>query len=701
MLVHGPEDRLDLWKDIAAYLKRGVSTVQRWERREGMPVHRHVHDKQGSVYAFRSELDAWWESRRARLEQEEAATWPRQIAQAWTRAQAEAAGLSPSIWWLAGLITGAGAALAMALVVTAWRAPAPEPLRSVRFLVPAPDGATWGSTPGSPSPSVSPDGTRIAFVALGPEGISRVWLHAFDSNAARPLAGTDHAAYPFWSPDGQSIGFFAQGKLKTIRLPEAPPVTVCNLPVGGHEASGSSSVGGTWNAGGVILFAPTLGSGLYRVSSSGGAPVPVTTLDASRRETTHRFPQFLPDGRRFLYLVRSGLPDHHGIFVGSLDSPERKRLIAADSNAVYAAPGYLLFVREASLQAHRFDLERLEVTGEPVVLAGGVVPGPTIRNAPFSLAADVLAYRSGAVTETQLVAVDRSGRTLGVVGPPGPYPANPSLSPDGSRIAMGRFDVQSGGSDIWLFDISRGVSSRFTFDSALELAPLWAPDGKSIAFASNRAGVWDVYERHLDRPNGADAAADRRLLESTTNKYPQDWSPDGGWLLYTRWDAETGEDLWLMRADSGETRPFLQAEFDQREAQFSPDGRWVAYASNESGRHEIYVRPFGGGIGQWKVSIDGGTEPRWRGDARELFYVGPDRRLVSVTIDSGPAFVPGTPQTLFDARVAQTLWWDYVVSADGRRFVIKQAVAEGASSPMTVVLNWRAALGRGAAPSGQ
>jgi eukaryotic-like serine/threonine-protein kinase len=673
-----PDDRLDLWKDIATYLNRGVSTVQRWEKREGMPVHRHLHDKLGSVYAFRSELDEWWASRRARLEQEDPALPD----------TGDVPPRPPARSIVPAFVAGALVAFMLGLLFTAVRTPAASKVGVVRFQVPAPAGLTWDSAPSAPYPAVSPDGRHIAVIATGPEGRNHLWVQALDTQAPRLVADTEDASYPFWSPDSRFVAYPAHGALRKVRASGGPPETICVLSSGGYAARDSIIGSGTWSATGQILFSDA--TGLSMVAASGGEPVAITKLDATRGETSHRFPQFLPDGRRFIYLVRSTQAEHQGIYLGSLDSTERTRISDADSNAAYADDGYLLFIREATLIAQRFDPDRRRLTGEALPLGTAVVRGPTVRFAPFSASSTVLAFRSGAVTPTQLVRVDRRGRTLAAIGDPGPYPANPSLSPDGTQIAMALLDLQTGRSDIWLFDVVRGVRSRFTSHPAFELAPLWAADGRSILFASNRNGRWDIYERRLGETSSLDREAERPVIESPTNKYPLTWGADGRTLVFTRLNAQTGEDLWL-KAPTGEETIFLQTAFDEREPQLSPDGRWMAYTSNESGQPEVYVRSFPAAAGVWKVSVNGGAEPRWRADARELFYVGPDRRMMAVSIAGGTTFTPGMPAALFHARIAETPWWDYIVLPGGQEFVIKQASAIP-SSPLSVVLNWREGL---------
>jgi Tol biopolymer transport system component len=676
-----PEGRLDLWKDIATYLNRGVSTVQRWEKREGMPVHRHLHDKQGSVYAYRSEIDAWWASRRAVLEAEEADEALRPPAPP---------GETPpqTRTWPIALAFAAGCAVTIVLsaMISAVRVLPPAPA-VVRFHLAPPPGTTWDTIPSVPNPSVSPDGRHVAFVAIGGDGQTRLWLQSLDSHEARLIRSTEDATYPFWSPDGRFIAFFVGNVLKKVRVAGGPVETISDL--GKQIAPDGYSVGGTWNRFDQILFGGV--NGLTMVPAAGGPLTTVTTLDRARGDISHGYPQFLPDGRGFMYFVKSTAAEHRGLFLGSLDSRERKRIAPMDSNAAYAAGGYVLFVREATLVAQRVDIDSGTVAGEPVPIASGVIPGPTVRYSPFSVSADVLAYRTGGVAPTQLVRIDRSGRTLGNVGPPGSHPGNATVSPDGTQLAMGVFDMQTGGADLWIFDVARGGRSRFTFHRDYEMAPLWARDGRSILFAATREGRWDIYERSLDDTATVDAAAERPVVQSRTNKYPQSWSADGRTLVFSRRSSETGEDIWL-KYPNGEERPLVQTAFHEREADVSPDGAWIAYTSQQSGQPEVYLRQFPSGAGEVKVSVSGGAEPHWGPNGRELFYVAPDRRIMAVTLGAGAKPALGLPVPLSERRLSETDWWDYVVLPDGT-FIVKEA-ATRVPLPLTVVINWREALTR-------
>jgi eukaryotic-like serine/threonine-protein kinase len=553
----------------------------------------------------------------------------------------------------------------------------------VRFLVSPPAGTTYAAFAADPAPAVSPDGRFIATIARTPEATHQIWVHSLDSVIPQPLPGTDGATDLFWSPDNRFVGYFAHGKLMKVRLTGGPPEPLCDAP---------DTFGATWSHEGLVLFAPDRASGLHRVPVAGGKPSPVTHLDASRGETSHRFPHFLPDGRRFIYLVRSRQPEHRGIFVGALDSSERKRLVSADSNAVYAAPGYLLFVQGTTLMAQRFDTDRLELTGEPVAIADGVLPAPTVRFAPFAASGGVLTYRTGGMHRSRLTWVDREGRSLASVGPVARY-MTLALSPGATALAVDVLDPRSEDVDTWVFDLRRNLSSRVTLAPSLEGYPVWI-DASRLAFAVNREGTWNLYERNL-RDDADGQSPPRTLIESRTNKYPQAMSQDGQ-LLFVDHSDVTGHDVWrLPLAGDRRPHPLLQSSFNETQAQVSPDGRWLAYTSDETGRYEVYIRPFGPGSGKWRISSDGGCQPRWRGDGRELFYVnGP--RLWSVSIERDAAFQPGVPRPLFHTRVGRNseLTWDYDVTPDGRRFLFKELVFEEGGSPMLVVLNWWQLLAR-------
>jgi serine/threonine protein kinase/Tol biopolymer transport system component len=457
------------------------------------------------------------------------------------------------------------------------RAPAETPAVATRFSIYPPEKANFDSYF-----AVSPDGRRVVLRGTS-GGKTLLWVRALDALTAQPLAGTEDANYPFWSPDSRFIGFFSAGKLKKIEATGGSAQTLCDAPF---------PRGGAWNADGVIIFGARVADVLTRVSAAGGAPVPLTTLDASRKETSHVYPYFLPDGRHFIYHASAAQRENTGIYVGSLDSKETKLLMNTNQSAAYAPPGYLLFMSERTLMAQGFDADKLELKGEPFPVAEQVdfprMAEP--RVAFFSVSeTGVLVYRSGSRRNNQLTWFNREGKQLGTVAPPGAY-VTPSLSPDEKRVAVQLVEPQGqfGSSDIWLIELARGSPARFTFDPAGDAAPIWSLDGSRIVFSSDRDGPWNLFQRAA-----SGGGNDEALLKSDKRKLPNDWSADGRFILYQEEDPKTGPDLWVLPL-SGEQKPFpfLQTDFVEFQGQFSPDGKWIAYTSNESGTWQVYVRSF-------------------------------------------------------------------------------------------------------------
>ena len=416
-------------------------------------------------------------------------------------------------WALVAVATAA----AIALGIPYFRHASTTDSPLVRFAVVPPQNVTFGTAGGQSVPAISPDGRRVAFVATR-AGSSLLWVRALDSLEAQPLPGTENAAFPFWSPDSRAVGFFASdATLKTIDASGGPVRTLCNVPSG---AAG----GGTWSPAGVIVFSSLAGGGLFTVPANGGTPAPITTPDASHGERAHRFPSFLPDGRHFLYWATPS----NTILLGSLDSKETTRLLTADSQAVYVAPGSLLFVRQGTLLAQRFDARRATLTGDAVPVADSVLADATGAAAFAASSSGVLAYRTGTLgAPTQLTWVDRAGRPLGPVGQPGRY-RNPALSPDGTRVAVEATDAQARTQDIWLVELARGVTSRFTFDPGNDIYPVWSPDGSRIMFGSDRGGgVFNLYQKRADG-----IGTDEPMLKSNVDMAPYSWSPDGRFVVY-------------------------------------------------------------------------------------------------------------------------------------------------------------------------
>jgi Tol biopolymer transport system component len=490
------------------------------------------------------------------------------------------------------------------------------------------------------------------------------------------MPGTEGADCPFWSADSRSIAFTASGKLQRIDIAGGSPQRL---------ASTSVLRRGAWSADGTILFSTAVGP-LFRTTASGGDPVPVTRLIPGH--SSHTSPQFLPDGRHFLYWAL-GSAETFGIYLGSLEGGEPKRLAAADSFAAYMPPGMITFVRGTTLMAQHLDINRGILTGDPMRVADPVGSNANgTGNGGFSISADGrVAYRGGAGILRQLRWYDRAGKPVGVAGEPDPAALlYPELSPDGARVAFQR--TLQNNFDVWLMDLVRGGVTRFTFDSTNDGRPVWSPDGMQIAFDSTKKGVENLYRK---LSNGA--GAEELLLETANNKFPQDWSKDGRFLLYGEADLKSGRNLWVLPITGNDRKPIaiVNTPFDELNGQFSPDGRWVAYETNESGRFEIVVQPFPEPTSKWQVSTAGGSQPRWRADGKELYFVAPDGKLMAAPITANATFSAGTPAPLFSVTLAPGLGankQEYMVSRDGR-FLINQPAETSTTTPITLLLNWR------------
>ena len=577
--------------------------------------------------------------------------------------------------WVIVALLGIALLIALPFAILYFRQePSATPVATTRFFVYPPDKSYYGG-----SFAVSPDGRRLVS-RVNYDGKVLLWVRALDSLTAQPLAGTEDSSFPFWSPDSRFIGFFSKGKLRKIEVTGGPAQTLCDAP---------DPRGGTWNADGVIVFAPKGADVLYRVAAAGGTPVPLTALDTSRKEISHYHPRFLPDGRHFLYLANSPQRESAGIYVSSIDKHEPKRLVSTDASAEYAPPGYLLFLRERTLMGQGFDADKLALRGEPFSVAEQVDRlGGGARFALFAVSqTGVLTYRTGFSDSSQLTWFDREGKALETVGPTGGY-NSPWLSPDEKRVAFGRQELEGGGFDIWLLEIARGNLNRFTFNPAIDQSPIWSPDGSRIVFGSDREGVLNLYQKAA-----SGAGNDEVLLKSDHPKNPNDWSGDGRFILY-----QTGTDLWILPL-AGEQKPFpfLQTEFTEGWARFSPDGKWIAYNSNESGTWQVYVQSFPASGGKWMISADGGAQPQWRRDGKELFYISSNRKLMAVDVKgNGSTFEAGVPKALFDLRLQTPALPGprnyYIAAADGKRFLVTSVSEERVTTPTTVVMNWTADL---------
>jgi eukaryotic-like serine/threonine-protein kinase len=576
------------------------------------------------------------------------------------------------------LLTATFFLLAMAAGVALWNA-SNKRLRPTYFHASVPFAAN--------DLALSPDGRTLAMVAYSAQANNYVlWTYEVGGHRTNSLDGTQGASYPFWSPDGKFIGFFADGELKKVEVSGGQPQVLCDAPNGR---------GGTWNRDGVIVFTPdSLGAGLFRVSSSGGSPLEMTKLDASRSEQSHRWPVFLPDGKHFLYLGSNfaGLLENNAIFLGSLDSQERRLLVSTSANAAYAEPGYLVYLRDnKTLVAQPFDRRRYVLSGEPHTLSDEVLYTPLVNRAVFSVSSgDILVTQTGrGVSLSQLTWFDRSGKLAGTVGMPASF-GNVRLSPDGHRVAVDQINPDGRNIDIWIHELARGATTRLTFDPSPHQAPIWSPDGKQILFSSNRKVTTRLYLKNADGSGSEEEVAD---LGTFVPVNAWDWSRDGKHVLFRK-----GNEVWHLSRPDRVAKPLLQAKWTVRNAQSSPDGRWMTYASNETGSMQVYVSPFLNGNGKWQVSSAGGQEPKWRQDGKELFYLSADGKMMAVAVKTGASFEASSPVALFQTHLRQPVSsqdvFSYDVSGDGQKFLILTKVDEANAAPLSVLLNWASEMDR-------
>ncbi|HXO36105.1 MAG TPA: protein kinase [Candidatus Acidoferrales bacterium] len=558
-------------------------------------------------------------------------------------------------------------------------------VRSLRSSILPPENTTFVGGVAASGHAFSPDGTRLAFSVQSVEGKSGLWVRPLNSLSALQLAGGENGALPFWSPDGQWIGFFAEGKLKKIPASGGTAQVICDAPIGR---------GGTWSAQGVIVFAPTIGGPLYRVSANGGVPTPATQMDASTGETTHRWPDFLPDGVHFLYLGRQSSSNQpSAVYVGSLDSLSHKKILDALSEAQYAAPGYLVYGRNNTLFAQRFDVNSLILVGEAEPIAGDVSVQINMLRTGFAVSqtGQLVYASSGSASDIQLIVTDRSGKQLSTLEDTGNYLVF-RLSPDGQKLAVAETDLLNGGTTTWIFDLRTHVRSRFTFGNGMNSTPAWSTDGSQVAFSSSRRGPFNVYVKPI-----SGAAEERALHVTPEDERPQSWSPDGRFLiLETRAQSRQNSPEISVLPLTGDSKPFsfLNASYANSGGQLSRDGRWLAYVSNESGRPEVYVSPFPHAKGKWQVSSEGATTPRWRRDGRELFFCRTDGILMAADVSPGKdSFLVGSVKPLSARRVFQTFYSaTYDVFPDGQRFIMAAVKPEAIHAPLTLVTNWTAEL---------
>jgi len=573
--------------------------------------------------------------------------------------------------WLVPLALSLAALAALALAARMLVRPTKDP-RTYRFHVYPPPGSSFPSLGEGGGIALSPDGTQLLFEATGADGRPFLWLRALNEEEAKLLVGTEGGEYPFWSPDGKNIGFFADGKLKRMALPGGPAQTICDAP---------SPRGGAWSAKDVILFAPFLHGPLHRVPAAGGQPVPLslTTTEAY----SQRWPAFLDDDR-FVFVAQSKRAELHGLFAGSLGSRETRRLLPDALSVAFVPPDRLYFVRDDVLVEQRLDAKGALI-GDAATVTNQIVYYEDRAYVPITAAADgTLAFRRNGAASLRIAWVTRDGLRQSVLGDAGEY-EGVSISPDGSRVTYGYFDAKESLNHIAIASLPDGAPRRFTFARGNQYSAVWSPDGSRVAFSDDQAGVDTLSVRPLSGTGN-----ERPLIpHPPSSTYAQSWSPDGARLLYRTQNPKSGYDVRLLTLASGETADYIAGPGDQSQAQFSPDGRWVAYTSTESGRLEVYVQPFPATGARWQVSTAGGEQARWRRDGRELFYLAPDRTLMSVPLAVPGVFDAEAPRVLFhaprmavgDINVSQS----YDVAPDGRRFVIIAADPGSQQSPLTVV----------------
>ena len=578
--------------------------------------------------------------------------------------------------WALGITTIVFVAIATCLMFLP-KAPQPDVMR---FSIPPPENTDLVS---GGDVSLSPDGHALIFVAQsGPDKTPGLWLRRLDNLTSEPVPGTEGATLPFWSPDSQEIGFSAEGKLEKVAAAGGPPQTLCTLTSPGAAA--------TWSRDGVILL--SIHGGLYRLPDTGGTPTLVAAPDSARHESGYWFPQFLPDGRHFLFEASIGVNGEYMLEAGTLDSKSVKSLAQVTSDALYAPPGYLLYLNQGTLMARPFNARTLRLSGPATAIAQNVGEIQDYDFGFFSVSpAGVLAYQTGhdEASISQMAWFSRAGQKLGTVGQPDIYAA-PALSPDGTRVAvaMGNY----GERDIWVFETRRGTSSRLTFNPADDFDPAWTPDGTRILYSSDRNGQIDIYQKDA---NGLGST--QPVFQSKGQaKALDDLSADGRYAIYDNAGSSTSKQLWVLPL-FGQRKPFVfvQGGYGALSARFSPNGRYVAYASNETGRLEVYVQTFPQQTGKWEISTSGGAEPMWRRDGKELFYLAPGDKLMAVSVSTdSDAFQPGIPRELFQAQLPPISYWRnfYVASPDGQRFLMLVPASKARNEPITMVVNWPALL---------
>jgi Tol biopolymer transport system component len=588
--------------------------------------------------------------------------------------------------WIASSVLAVALVASLIAAILYFRSPPPA-ATDARFELAVPE---------MPSPydiALSPDGRNVAYVAASGKGRAALWVRPINSLDARMLPGTEGAGEPFWSADSEFIAFASgtgsEHQLKKVGAHGGAVQTITDL--------GSAGICcGSWNRDGIIVFSHR--GVLHRVSGSGGEAVNISELDRSREEVFHARPQFLPSGRHFLYMAWSGKPENRSIYIGSLDSKIKTRLMTTESNAVYAPPGFILFLKERALMARPFDADRMEFTGQAVPLAKSILLNAQGGIGAFAASDNgTLIYRSEPADKPsrRFLWLDRLGRPGGSIGTNSNV-TTLTLSPDGNKVAFAAGEAGVG--DIWVYDLHRDLRTRLT--TGFSVRPIWSPDGSRLIFGFGTSEGRSLYERSS---NGA--VPERLLLPNEPGKalalIPLDWSLDGKLLVFAQIPVTGIRDLWVMPlSGGGKPFPYLLTPFDEPQAVFSPDTRWLAYVSGESGAYEVVVQPFpDSSRGKWQISTEGGVCPQWSRDGSEIYYIDSNGRIIAVAVKTDQTFEVGKATTLFETRLGFPALSNtslpscpYDVTADGQRFLISEPL--GNPSPITVILNWSSGLNR-------
>jgi eukaryotic-like serine/threonine-protein kinase len=671
-------DRLDSWKAIAAYLGRDVTTVQRWEKRERLPVHRHQHDKLGSVYAFKSELDAWWQHGRRKLDTSEGElpadgdpqraplTRQRRLLRVVGSALVLAALVSAGAWWF---------------VVQSGKNSTPAVARSV---IPIPQGAVSAY-----ALTISRDGGYLAYVGFTDDKgtrTTRLYLKPMNELGSAVIAGTEGASRPFFSPDGRWVAFFAQNQLKKVAVSGGAPIALCEV---------RQNRGGTWGPDGTIVFARDALGGLWRVPATGGEPVPMTTPDRSRFERSHREPHILPGGHAVLFTVHRSTHesmDDSDIEVLVLRTGERRVVVTGGMAPSYTMSGHLLYGRQGALLAAPFDLERLVTTSPPVRVVDGVLSAPEFGRVAYGVSAQgALVYAPGgsSLARRRLAWVTRSGNEQFLDIPPKAY-LYPRVAPDGRHVVV---SADTGTPQLWVYDIARGTLDRRVLGWDAE-EPSWTPDGKRLTFgwshfAADGTSRASIYTQPLDGTTPPQAL----VAPPLTDFFPYDWSPDGKLFAYGK--LTSSFDILAITPGNNAATPLMASASNEISARFSPNGQWLAYVSDESGRNEVYIRHLSRNAGRMQISIDGGIEPVWARDGTELFFRG-SGQIMAVRFAEGQTPVASRPLPLLADGYSRNLGpiAQYDVAPDGRFLMAVPTKEAALPAQLVLVHNWFEELNR-------